>query len=40
MSSAIIIMLGSNIGTCITGYMASIGSGRNKLPSQLMHIFG
>lgn len=38
-SSAIIIMLGSNIGTCITGYMASIGSGRQAAFTAYAHIW-
>ncbi|MEK4537471.1 MULTISPECIES: Na/Pi symporter [Peribacillus] len=38
-SSAIIMMLGSNIGTCITGYMASIGSGRQAAFTAYAHIW-
>ncbi|MEH6946693.1 Na/Pi symporter [Bacillus sp. JJ634] len=38
-SSAIIIMLGSNIGTCITGYMASIGSGKEASFTAYAHIW-
>ncbi|WP_057911689.1 Na/Pi symporter [Peribacillus muralis] len=37
--SAIVIMLGSNIGTCITGYMASIGSGRQAAFTAYAHIW-
>ncbi|MFJ7681564.1 Na/Pi symporter [Peribacillus butanolivorans] len=37
--SAIIMMLGSNIGTCITGYMASIGSGRQAAFTAYAHIW-
>ncbi|QNU03971.1 Na/Pi symporter [Peribacillus butanolivorans] len=38
-ASAIIMMLGSNIGTCITGYMASIGSGRQAAFTAYAHIW-
>ncbi|MEC2054337.1 Na/Pi symporter [Peribacillus psychrosaccharolyticus] len=38
-ASAIVIMLGSNIGTCITGYMASIGSGREATLTAYSHIW-
>ncbi|MGE7764466.1 Na/Pi symporter [Peribacillus sp. NPDC096540] len=36
---AIVMMLGSNIGTCITGYMASIGSGRQAAFTAYAHIW-
>ena len=38
-TSAILIMLGSNIGTCITGYMASIGSGKEATFTAYAHIW-
>ena len=38
-NSAIILMLGSNIGTCITGYMASLGSGRQAAFTAYAHIW-
>lgn len=38
-TSAIIVMLGSNIGTCITGYMASIGSGYEAKLTAYAHIW-
>ena len=38
-ASAILIMLGSNIGTCITGYMASIGSGKEASFTAYAHIW-
>ncbi|MBK5442606.1 MULTISPECIES: Na/Pi symporter [unclassified Peribacillus] len=38
-ASAIIMMLGSNIGTCITGYLASIGSGRQAAFTAYAHIW-
>jgi phosphate:Na+ symporter len=38
-ASAILIMLGSNIGTCITGYMASIGSGKEATFTAYAHIW-
>ncbi|WP_419881435.1 Na/Pi symporter [Peribacillus sp. B-H-3] len=37
--TAIAIMLGSNIGTCITGYMASIGSGKEAAFTAYAHIW-
>lgn len=37
--AAIAIMLGSNIGTCITGYMASIGSGNEARFTAYAHIW-
>lgn len=39
LATAIIIMLGSNIGTCITGYMASIGSGKEATFTAYAHIW-
>ena len=32
-------MLGSNIGTCITGYLASIGSGKEARFTAYAHIW-
>ena len=37
--SAIIIMLGANIGSCVTGYMASIGSGKEATITSYAHIW-
>jgi phosphate:Na+ symporter len=37
--TAIAVMLGSNIGTCITGYMASIGSGPEAKFTAYAHIW-
>ncbi|RFU61354.1 Na/Pi symporter [Bacillus sp. V59.32b] len=37
--AAIAMMLGSNIGTCITGYMASIGSGEEAKFTAYAHIW-
>ncbi|CAH0347053.1 Na/Pi symporter [Bacillus sp. CECT 9360] len=37
--AAIAIMLGSNIGTCITGYMASLGSGEEAKFTAYAHIW-
>lgn len=37
--SGIAIMLGSNIGTCITGFLASIGSGRESKLCAYAHIW-
>ncbi|MDQ0218255.1 Na/Pi cotransporter family protein [Peribacillus cavernae] len=37
--AAIAIMLGSNIGTCITGYMASFGSGNEARFTAYAHIW-
>ncbi|WP_110926913.1 Na/Pi symporter [Bacillus massiliglaciei] len=37
--SAILIMLGSNVGTCITGYMAGIGSGMEAKFTAYAHIW-
>ncbi|WP_147532406.1 Na/Pi symporter [Bacillus marasmi] len=37
--SGIAIMLGSNIGTCITGYLASIGSGHESKLCAYAHIW-
>lgn len=36
---AIIIMLGANIGSCVTGYMASIGSGKEAAVTAYAHIW-
>ena len=33
------IMLGANIGTCVTGYMASIGSGKEAMITAYAHIW-
>ncbi|RFU65758.1 Na/Pi symporter [Peribacillus glennii] len=38
-STGIAIMLGSNIGTCITGYMASIGSGDEARFTAYAHVW-
>ena len=38
-SSAIIVMLGANIGSCVTGYMASIGSGKEATITAYAHIW-
>lgn len=37
--SGIAIMLGSNVGTCITGYLASIGSGHDSKLCAYAHIW-
>ncbi|KMY50851.1 Na/Pi cotransporter [Peribacillus loiseleuriae] len=37
--TAIAIMLGSNVGTCITGWMASIGSGKEASLTAYAHIW-
>ena len=37
--SAIMIMLGANIGSCVTGYMASIGSGKEATITSYAHIW-
>ncbi|MGJ7921421.1 Na/Pi symporter [Neobacillus sp. LXY-4] len=39
LDSGIAIMLGSNIGTCITGYLASIGSGKESKLCAYAHIW-
>ncbi|WP_326929545.1 Na/Pi symporter [Bacillus cihuensis] len=39
LASAIAIMLGSNVGTCITGWMASIGSGKDASLTAYAHIW-
>ena len=33
------VMLGANIGTCVTGYMASIGSGKEATITAYAHIW-
>ncbi|WP_374721698.1 Na/Pi symporter [Peribacillus tepidiphilus] len=38
-SASIAIMLGSNIGTCITAYMASIGAGKEAAFTAYAHIW-
>ncbi|RFU71680.1 Na/Pi cotransporter family protein [Peribacillus saganii] len=38
-SAAIAVMLGANIGTCITGYLASIGSGAEARFTAYAHIW-
>lgn len=38
-SSAIIVMLGANIGSCVTGYMASLGSGKEATVTAYAHIW-
>ena len=38
-TSAIMIMLGANIGSCVTGYMASIGSGKEAMITAYAHIW-
>lgn len=38
-ATAILMMLGSNIGTCITGYMASLGSGKEARFTAYAHIW-
>lgn len=38
-ASAIIVMLGANIGSCVTGYMASIGSGKEATITAYAHIW-
>ena len=37
--SAIMMMLGANIGSCVTGYMASIGSGKEATITSYAHIW-
>jgi phosphate:Na+ symporter len=39
LNTAIAIMLGSNIGTCVDAYLASIGSGREAKLSAYAHIW-
>lgn len=39
LATAIAIMLGSNVGTCITGWMASIGSGKEASLTAYAHIW-
>lgn len=38
-TAGIAIMLGSNIGTCVTGYIASLGSGREAKLTAYAHIW-
>lgn len=38
-TSGIAIMLGSNIGTCVTGYIASVGAGREAKLTAYAHIW-
>lgn len=38
-SAAILVMLGANIGSCVTGYMASIGSGKEAAITAYAHIW-
>lgn len=38
-ASAIMVMLGANIGSCVTGYMASIGSGKEAMITAYAHIW-
>ncbi|WP_170007718.1 Na/Pi symporter [Bacillus fonticola] len=39
MPAAIAVILGANIGTCVTGYMASIGSGKEARLTAYAHIW-
>ena len=39
LSAGIALMLGSNIGTCVTGYIASIGAGKEAKLTAYAHIW-